>query len=113
MSTFSVSLLPQWRSIQDHVFTPICTVCHINGGPNGLDLDAANSYANLVNVNSTDFGATYKRVTPGNPDDSYLIMKLEDDPRIDGKQMPRNGPPYLTQVTIDVIRQWITDGADP
>ncbi len=112
-STFGVSLLPQWRSIQDHVFTPICTVCHIDGGPNGLDLDEANSYANLVNVNSEDFGATYKRITPGNPDDSYVIMKLEGDPRINGKRMPRNGPPYLTQQTIGVIRQWITDGADP
>jgi len=52
----------------------------------------------------------FDRVTPGNPDDSYLIMKLEGDPRITLDQMPKNGPP-LSQAEIDVIREWIQRGA--
>ena len=40
-----------FQEIQDTVFTPICTQCHIGANaPQGLRLDAANSYAMLVNV---------------------------------------------------------------
>ncbi len=53
------------------------------------------------------------RVEPGNPDDSYLIRKLEGGPDIVGFQMPPTelGEAHLPQEEIDVIRQWITEGA--
>ena len=48
-------LSPDFASIQAHVFTPICTVCHAGGAaPQGLRLDAANSYALLFGVPSTE-----------------------------------------------------------
>jgi len=50
------------------------------------------------------------RVSPGNPDSSYIIRKLQGTAGISGGQMPLGGP-YLPQSTIDVIRQWITAGA--
>ena len=50
------------------------------------------------------------RVTPGNPNDSYLIRKLEGGPNIINARMPFGGP-FLDQTTIDSIRQWITNGA--
>ena len=50
------------------------------------------------------------RVEPGDPDNSYLIRKLEGGPNINGQQMPFGGPP-LDQAVIDDIRQWISDGA--
>ena len=44
-----------FQEIQDTVFTPICTQCHIGASaPHGLRLDAANSYALLVNVASDE-----------------------------------------------------------
>jgi hypothetical protein len=49
------------------------------------------------------------RVAPGDPDNSYLIQKLEGTASV-GVQMPEGGPP-LPQDRIDVIRQWISDGA--
>ena len=52
------------------------------------------------------------RVTAGDPDSSYLVQKLEGATGIVGARMPFGGP-YLPQATIDVIRQWITDGAQP
>jgi hypothetical protein len=98
------------QSIQDNVFTPICTKCHIGAGaPEGLQLDAAHSYAALVGVPSAE-QSTVKRVAPGDPANSYIIRKLEDTPGISGNQMPLGGP-YLPQSTIDVIAQWITAGA--
>ena len=100
-----------FSEIQANVFTPTCAVsgCHSGAGsPQGLRLDEATSYALLVNVASTENGAVL-RVNPGNPDDSYLIQKLEGTASA-GVQMPFGRAP-LTQATIDVIRQWITDGA--
>jgi hypothetical protein len=48
-------------------------------------------------------------VAPGNPQNSYLIRKLEGNAAV-GARMPL-GAPALEQASIDVIRQWISDGA--
>jgi hypothetical protein len=107
----SPSVTPDFQSIQDNVFTPICTQCHIGAGaPQGLQLDEAHSYALLVGIPSAE-QPNVLRVSPGNPDDSYLVRKLEGPSAgISGGQMPLNQDP-LAQSTIDAIRQWITNGA--
>lgn len=105
-------LTPDFKSIQDNVFTPICTKCHIGAGaPEGLQLDAAHSYALLVGVPSTE-QPNVLRVKAGDPNNSYLVQKLEGVPTISGVRMPFGGP-YLPQSTIDVITTWITNGALP
>ncbi len=102
-------LSADFDSIQENIFTPICSVCHVGGSaPEGLRLDAANSYNLLVGVPSTEVPSLL-RVNPGNPDDSYIIQKLEGHAAV-GAQMPLGGP-YLTTETIAFIRQWITNGA--
>ena len=53
------------------------------------------------------------RVIPMDPDGSFLIQKLEGTTLIVGARMPADGPPYLQQTTVDVIRQWIQNGALP
>jgi hypothetical protein len=103
-------LSADFQSIQDNVFTPVCVRCHSGAGaPEGLQLDAAHSYALLVGVPSTE-DPSLPRVKAGVPDSSYLVLKLQGSPGIVGAQMPFGGPP-LPQATIDVIRQWITNGA--
>jgi hypothetical protein len=103
-------LTADFQSIQDNVFTPICTRCHQGASaPQGLQLDAAHSYAMLVGVPSSEQPSVL-RVEQGDPDSSYIIRKLQNTPGITGQQMPFGGP-YLPQATIDVIRQWITNGA--
>src|SRR5688572_24574741 len=65
-----------FQEIQDTIFTPICTACHVGANaPVGLRLDAANSYAMLVNVASVEVPGTL-RVNPGNPNASYLVHKI-------------------------------------
>jgi hypothetical protein len=99
-----------FQSIQDHVFTPICSKCHIGASaPEGLQLDAAHSYNLLVGVPSAE-QPNLLRVKPSDPDDSYLVHKIEGLPGIVGGQMPLGETP-LPQATIDAMRQWITDGA--
>jgi hypothetical protein len=103
-------LTPDFKSIQDNVFTPICTKCHIGAGaPQGLQLDAAHSYALLVGVPSTE-QPNVLRVKPGDPDNSYMVQKIEGVASISGVRMPFGGP-YLPQSTIDVIRTWVSNGA--
>jgi len=101
-----------FKSIQDNVFTPICTQCHAGAGaPEGLNLDATHSYSLLVGVPSQEV-PTLDRVKQGDPDNSYIIIKLTNGAGIVGEQMPRGLPP-LPQATIDAIRQWIANGALP
>jgi hypothetical protein len=114
IATFTVAAAQSTlTSIQTNVFGPTCSGCHSGGGatlPTSMDLrTAASSYAALVGVASTQV-PTLNRVTPQNPNDSYLVRKLENGPNIVGLQMPRNGPP-LAQTTIASIRQWISNGA--
>ena len=97
------------QSIQDHVFTPICAQCHTGAAaPLGFRLDQDASYAMLVNTPSSEV-PSLRRVAPGDPDNSYIIEKLEGRAAVGG-QMPLGQPP-LPQATIDVIRQWIANGA--
>jgi len=77
--------------------------------PGSMDLRAGNSFANIVNVPSIEQG-TLQRVKPGDPDNSYLIHKVEGTAGITGAQMPFGGP-FLDQPTIATIRSWITAGA--
>ncbi len=107
----NVPLAPTLASIQVNVFNPSCIVCHSGANaPQGLRLDAANSFTNLVGVPSRE-DSSFLRVAPGNPGQSYLIHKLEGTASV-GEQMPFGGPP-IPQATINFVRQWITDGALP
>ena len=103
---------PTLASIQANVFTPSCAKsgCHTGvGAQAGLVLDAGASWGNLVNVPSSQ-NMLLTRVIPGNPDGSFLIHKLEGSQSIGGP-MPADGPPFLQQATVDVIRLWILNGA--
>jgi hypothetical protein len=104
-------LAPTFGAIQANVFEPICEQCHAGANaPVGLRLDAASAFALLVGVPSGEQPGIL-RVKPGDPDGSYLIQKLEGRAST-GERMPRGLPP-LAQADIDVIRQWIADGAQP
>jgi hypothetical protein len=74
-----------------------------------LQLDAAHSYNLLVGVPSAE-QPSLLRVKPGDPDNSYMVRKIEGAAGILGGQMPLGETP-LPQATIDAIRQWIADGA--
>jgi hypothetical protein len=102
---------PNFSEIQANIFTPNCatTGCHLGASaPQGLRLDDANSFGMLVGIASSE-ESSILRIAPGEPDNSYLIHKLEGSASV-GAQMPLSAPP-LEQASIDVIRQWITDGA--
>jgi hypothetical protein len=108
--TTPVVIGPTLPQIQAVVFTPTCTTatCHTGGVPAaGLNLQDGMSYANLVNVPSTQ-DANFMRVLPGDPGNSWLVRKLEGNAGI-GLAMPPTGMLPANQITA--IRDWIAAGA--
>ena len=111
------SLEPTFSSIQKEILSsgdssgrPACTNCH-NGNPFVPgNFGAATAYTALVNARSVERPALF-RVAPGDPNNSYMVHKLEGGPDIAGERMPRGGGPFLTAGQMLVIRRWITEGA--
>ncbi len=106
-------LSADFESIQENILTPICSVCHAgSAAPEGLRLDAADSYNLLVGVPSTE-EPSLPRVKPGDPANSYIIQKLLGTAAV-GARMPYGCPatqPCLSTATIAFVQQWITNGA--
>lgn len=105
------ALGPTLTSIQQNIFTPICTHCHFGSNPaGGLNLEAGQSWRNLVGIKRSF--ANEIRVVAGDADSSFIIDKLEGNNLGGGRgdRMPLGGP-YLKQSIIDVIRDWINAGA--
>ena len=116
----SPNLEPTFASVQREVFEArdasgraACTECHTDIGrtpSGGQNLRHDVAYANLVNVPVRGKPGAI-RVIPGDPDNSYIIQKIEGMPGIVGERMPRTGGPYLTPGQILIIKRWIALGA--
>ena len=104
------SLEPTFTSIQARILTPTCTQCHAGAAaPLGFSLEAAVSYENLLNGASVQ-RPDLRRVRPGAPDSSYLVLKLQGASGIVGGRMPLGLPP-LASDEMKAIRDWIAAGA--
>lgn len=98
-----------------NIFTDHCAVsgCHAGSSPRaGQNLSEAYAYDAIVDVTSSE-QPSLKRVLPFDPDNSYLVQKIEGAGGISGDRMPQDGPPYLTGAQVDTIRTWIANGALP
>lgn len=92
-----------------------CVACHLTGIEAGeLALVPGKAIGSLVDVPSIE-AEGLMRVKPGDPDGSYLIMKLEGTHAQNGgsgAKMPFGAPP-LSPEDISTIRDWIKQGAKP
>jgi hypothetical protein len=115
----SPNLVPTFDSINQEILQTTdgagrtaCVNCHTGRIPNlTLNFTAGNDiYAQMVNVASRQ-RPDLMMIAPGDPENSYLIHKLEGRSGIVGLRMPRNGPPFLTDGQVRVIKRWIEIGA--
>jgi hypothetical protein len=115
----SPDLVPTFDSVNQEIFQTTdlagrtaCVNCHTGRIPN-LNLNFSSGvdvYSTLVNVPSRQ-RPDLMLVAPGDPERSYLVHKLEGRPGIVGLRMPRNGPPFLTDGQMRVLKRWIENGA--
>ena len=90
--------------------------CHGGASPmQGLSLTSANSYANLFEINAAEL-SSMKRVRAFRPDSSYMVHKIQgtqDSVGGIGVRMPEGcaGASCLSNATINLIRNWILQGA--
>ena len=93
------------------VFTSAgCNGCH--PPQEGMNLQDPNAYASIFGVTANQ-QPLLKRVRAFRPDSSYLIHKIQGTQATvggSGVQMPFGGPP-LSNATINLIRNWILQGA--
>lgn len=89
-----------------------CATCHMTGDePGGMKLYPSAAYQSLVQVPSVS--SPLLRVSPGSPEDSYLLHKLQGthlEVSGEGVQMPFGQPP-LNDQRLQLLRQWIEQGA--
>lgn len=80
-----------------------CT-CHQGRQTSGLDIS---SYASLRRggINSGD-----RVIVAGDPCGSILLQKISETPPF-GSRMPLNGPPYLSPDQIQLVHDWVAEGA--
>jgi hypothetical protein len=84
------------------IFNARCIACH--GGTSGVFLI---SYQAVMNSVGEQYGRNI--VVPNEPDQSPIVDKIGTSPTY-GDRMPQGGP-YLNDAQIDLIRQWIAEGA--
>lgn len=91
-----------------------CTndMCHGTAKTGGLDLREGAAYESLL---GTSQNSPFKRVMPGEPDESFLYNKLRaaTEPgsvEIGGSPMPSGAEP-LSAGHLEVVRRWIEAGA--
>jgi hypothetical protein len=90
-----------------------CTACHPGVNPS-LDLTEGNSYDQLVGIRALE-DPTLVRVVAGDPERSFLYLKLGGAPPVAdipaiGTRMPPRAPP-IDSDDLDLIRRWILQGA--
>ena len=90
-----------------------CAVCHMTGKePGGMALTPDSAWSDLVDQPSLGL-PSMKRVTPAEPQSSYLLYKLWGTHRSAGgagSRMPMHQPP-LAGAVIDQFERWVMSGA--
>lgn len=85
--------------------------CHLPSDPSPIGLELVgldlSSYGAL-RAGGANSGGTI--VVPGQPCDSGIVLKISEGAPF-GARMPQDGPPYLTDEEIQLIKDWIAEGA--
>jgi len=108
--------------------TNLCSGCHAEAGANAMltlggHVSSRDIVEGLVNVASRG-GGQYKLVVPGDPDNSWLYLKAAGLAEAAGCELsstaqcmtgvmpPGMGDPTVTPAELQILRQWIQDGAE-
>src|SRR5689334_6259756 len=113
------------------IFNNRCTICHRPGGPSGVDIqnpfspdEGLVNSRNRFSVLHPELNLPGNNVVPGDPDNSFLMYKIDPDakrlppdPDGDGPQEPPAGAhmplqiELLDYVQVHIIEEWVKAGA--
>jgi len=98
------------RDIQP-IFDESCASCHTPDGrsPIGLQVGTFN-VSTYAGVRAGGAVRGQREVVPGRPCASGLVQKVSVFPPF-GARMPLNGPPFLEDHEIQLLHDWIAEGA--
>jgi hypothetical protein len=113
------------------IFSASCASAFCHGSPLGapMSLLPSDAFNSLVGVASCE-APSLQRVNAGHSAASYLLVKIEGTQSVIqsaggcatctfpagstgncGARMPLGGPPYLSDAEIQLIRDWVDEGA--
>lgn len=107
---------PTLKSLETSYFAASCNFssCHSKAKHAGeLVLEPGESYAQLVGTPALHPGASgWQRVVPGQPDESFLYVKVTAPQAGQGKLMPMGeSEPVDPDCAIAALKAWIAAGA--
>ncbi len=102
-----------WETRISKILEANCGGCHGGSEPDaGFDVLTEGVYDRLLEPSTQNPEMPF--ITPGNPENSYLWLKLINDDSIVGLPMPYNpltGEGQLTEAELGDIQTWIVNGA--
>jgi hypothetical protein len=86
--------------------------CHTptNGNPSGIALGGLD-LGSVDSLMRGGFNSGSAIVIAGDPCASVLVDKLAGTPSF-GSRMPLDGPPFLSDAELQLVRDWIAEGAE-
>ncbi len=94
--------------VQTKIFDAFCAMSYCRGDVSYPNLTPERSY-NII-VDGASSSPDQPLIKPGDPDNSYLYLKISNGEDISGRQMPPAAPP-LNPELIAALRNWIERGA--
>ena len=91
--------------VQSAIFTPSCSLSGCHNGSVSPNLQTGVAFDNVVGVSALQ--SVMPLIDPGNPDNSYLILKMEGSGS--GARMPIGGT--VSTTNLQLIRDWVSNGA--
>ena len=92
-------------AVQSAIFTPSCALSGCHNGSVSPNLQAGVAFDSIVGVSASQ--SAMPLIDPGNPDNSYLIQKMEGSGS--GAKMPIGGT--VSTTNLQLIRDWVSNGA--
>ncbi len=85
--------------------------CHSPSSPRpvGIQLGGFNA-GTLETIRQGGLHSGSQIIVPGDPCSSLLVQKVSEAPPV-GARMPLNGPPFLSPEEVQLIHDWIAEGA--
>ena len=114
--TQTVSFATQIRPLMDRSATDPtghgCLVCHYSTQPDHPCTDVSGlDIATLGALRRGGVVSGASIIVAGKPCESALVLKLQGD-YATGLRMPKDGPPYWSDDQIQLVKDWIFEGAN-